>query len=188
MTVKGLEKWGDKVRECPLSNGNTIYYVNYEGLDIEVGIYLKDRDEVVAYTQVDNCLMAVLSGGYKYKRRLRVWYGDRKTGESWFEDFETTGYIGRSRGDFKVPLIISNSRSWCGGALSVGSVIRVDDIKARKTLWKVHNYQDKLELFHVKGNKLPWQVCGRSTTLACFETEEKARRWIDFQQGRRYNR
>jgi hypothetical protein len=188
MTVKGLEKWGDKVRECPLLNGNISYYVNYEGLDFEVGIYLKDEDKVEAYTQVDNCLMAVLSECYRQKRRVRVWYGDGKTGESWFEDFETTGYIGRSCGDFKVPLIVSNSRSWGGGALSVGSVIRVDDIKTRKTLWKVPNYYDKLELFHVKGNKLPWQVCGRSTTLACFETEEKARRWIDFQQGRRYNR
>jgi hypothetical protein len=188
MEIKGLEKWGDKVRECPLSNGNTIYYVNYEGLDFEAGIYLKDKVEVELYPQVDLYLMAVLSGGYKLKRRLRVWYGDGKTGESWFEDFNTTGYIGRSCGDFKVPLIISNSRSRGGSALSVGSIIRVDDIKTRKTLWKIHNYQDKLELFHLKGNKLPWQVCGRSTTLACFETEEKARRWIDFQQGRRYNR
>lgn len=188
MTVKGLEKWGDRVRECPLSNGNTIYYVNCGGLDFEVGIYLKDKNEVEVYTQVDDCLMAVLSECYRQERRLRVWYGDRKTGESWFEDCETTGRIGRSCGNFRVPLILADSRSWYGGALSVGSLIRVDDIKARKTLWKVPNYCDKLELFHVKGNKLPWQVCGRSTTLACFETEEKARRWMDFQQGRRYNR
>ena len=189
MTVKGLEKWGDRVRECPLSNGNTIYYVNCEGLDFEVGIYLKDKNEVEVYTQVDNCLMTTLSECYRQKRRIRVWYGDRKTGESWFEGFETTGCIVRSRrNSFNIPLILVNSRSWGGGALSIGSLIRVDDIKARKTLWKVPNYYDKLELFHVKGNKLPWQVCGRSTTLACFETEEKAKRWIDFQQGRRYNR
>ena len=188
MTVKGLEKWGDRIKECPLSNGNTIYYVNYSGLDFEVGIYLKDKNEIEVFMQVDNCLMSVLSECYRQKRRVRLWYGDRKSGESYFEAFETTGRIGRSYGDFKIPLVIPNSRSWGGGALSIGSLIRVDDIKARKTLWKVPNYYDKLELFHVKGNKLPWQVCGRSTTLACFETEEKARRWIDFQQGRRYNR
>jgi hypothetical protein len=188
MTVKGLEKWGDKVRECPLSNGNIIYYVNCDGLDFEVGIYLKDEDKVEAYTQVDNCLMAVLSECCRQKRRVRVWYGDRKTGESWFEEADTTGRIGHSCGEFKFPLLIPNSRSCGGSALMVGSLIRIDDIKARKTLWKVPGYYDKLELFHVKGNRLPWQVCGRSTTLACFETEEKARRWIDFQQGRRYNR
>lgn len=189
MTVKGLEKWGDKVRECPLSNGNTIYYVNYGGIDFEVGIYLKEENETEVNTQVDNCLMATLSECYRQKRRVRLWYGDRKSGESYFEDFETTGRIGLSRGKiFKIPLVIASSRSWGGGALSIGSLIRVDDIKTRKTLWKVPNYYDKLELFHVKGNKLPWQVCGRSTTLACFETEEKAKRWIDFQQGRRYNR
>lgn len=188
MLIKGLEKWGDKIRECSLSNGNTIYYVNYGGIDFEVGIYLKEENETEVYTQVDNCLMATLSECYRQKRRVRLWYGDRKSGESYFEDFETTGRIGRSCGDFKIPLVIANSRSWGGGALLVGSLIRVDDIKARKTLWKVPNYYDKLELFHVKGNKLPWQVCGRSTTLACFETEEKAKRWIDFQQGRRYNR
>lgn len=189
MSIKGLEKWENRVSECPLSNGNTIYYVNYGGIDFEVGIYLKDKNEVEAYAQVDNCLMAALSECYRQERRIRVWYGDRKSGESWFEDSETTGRIGLGHGKiFRIPLIIANSRSWSGKALSVGSLIRVDDIKARKTLWKVPDYNDRLEIIHVEDSKLPWQVCGRGTIFARFETEGKARRWVDFQQGRRYNR
>lgn len=189
MTVKGLEKWGDRIKECPLSNGNIIYYVNYDGLDFEVGIYLKDKVEVEVYPQVDLCLMAVLSGAYKLKRRVRVWYGDRKTGHSWYEDFETTGRIGKSRGNFNIPLIVPNSRSWGGGALSVGSLIRVDDIKTRETLWKAPNFYSELTLMHdERFVKYPWRVYSGHINQADFETEEKARRWIDFQQGRRYNR
>lgn len=190
MTIKGLEKWGNRVSECPLSNGNTIYYVNYGGIDFEVGIYLKDKNEIEVFAQVDNCLMATLSECYRQKRRVRVWYGDRKSGESWFEDCETTGRIGRSGGKiFNIPLIIANSRSWGGGALSVGSLIRVDDIKARKTLWKVPNFCSELTLIHDEASKkYPWKVYGKHICYACFETEGKARRWIDFQQGRRYNR
>lgn len=189
MAIKGLEKWGDRIKECPLLNENTIYYVNCGGLDFEVGIYLKDKNVVEAYTQVDNCLMAVLSECYRQKRRIRVWYGDRKTGHSWYEDFETTGYIGKSCGKFNVPLIISNSRSFGGGALSVGSLIRVDDIKTHETLWKVPNFYSKLTLMHdERSEKYPWRVYGGNINQANFETEEKARRWIDFQQGRRYNR
>lgn len=177
MTVKGLEKWGDRIKECPVSNGRTLYYVSCGGLDFEVGIYCKDENETVVYTQVDNCLMTVLSECHRQKRRVRVWYG---TG---FKDYQTTGYIGRSCGLFKVPMIIFNSRSCSGRVISVSSLVRVDDTRTHKVLWRASNHCGKMELFYVKGNELPWQVCDRNNaTPARFKTEKQARRWIDFQR------
>lgn len=74
--------------------------------------------------------------------------------------------------------------------------MELKELKAKALELKAENDKLKLKVNSkrheyakiIQKNFLPWQVCGRSTTLACFETEEKARRWIDFQQGRRYNR
>lgn len=51
-------------------------------------------------------------------------FGDIETGRSWNETFETTGYVGRSTGRVKIPLIVYNKRSLGGGALS-GDIVRV---------------------------------------------------------------
>lgn len=56
--------------------------------------------------------------------RLKFHYGDTETGLAW-GDIEV-GRIGRSAGDVKVPLIISNSRCLGGGALLDHCVIKIE--------------------------------------------------------------
>ena len=38
------------------------------------------------------------------EKRLRIYYGDSVTGRDWKELHDTEGYIGRSTGQFKIPL------------------------------------------------------------------------------------
>ena len=45
------------------------------------------------------------------KERLRFYYGDIKTGKCWMEEYDTIGYVGKSSGSVKVPLLIKNSTS-----------------------------------------------------------------------------
>lgn len=49
--------------------------------------------------------------------RVTFDFGDTVTGESWEEEFDITGRIGRSTGRIKIPLLIKTSRSWGGGAI-----------------------------------------------------------------------
>ena len=54
-----------------------------------------------------------------------MFYGDIKTGKDWTEEYDTMGYIGRTRGPVKVPLIVANSKSSGGFPLSTDSIVRI---------------------------------------------------------------
>jgi hypothetical protein len=57
--------------------------------------------------------------------RIRIFYGDVKTGKDWMEEHDTMGRIGRSTGELKVPLIINSARSFGGGALLDNRIVRI---------------------------------------------------------------
>lgn len=195
MKVKGLEKWGNSIVEEKLGNGNTLYYVEDDGTFFPVGIYLKEEDRLEVYSQVNHSLMHILNNSRKYGFRIRIWYGDRKTGRSWNEEYDVMGRVGRSCGNIKIPLLIYNKRSYGSGALLVGSIIRIDDIEDKQTLWKVSNFHvEKMEIkYNPAREKYSWEVwqtedSGDLQALAYFKTEEKAKRWIDFMYGKRYSK
>lgn len=141
MTVSGLEKWGDSLIEEKLDNGNTIYYVEKNGMYFEVGIFL-----------------------------------------------------GRTTGNIKIPILVKNSRSWGGGAVLVGAIIRIDDIEDKRTLWKVPNFHvEDMKVYEIFGDKnYKYQVAklsedsGKWEVQASFKTEKQAHNWVAFMRGKRY--
>ena len=191
MKIEGLERWGDRVGPLELGNGNVIYYVNFGGLDLPVGIFLKGEDRLEAYGQVDGALAAVLNQCLVTGRRVRLWYGDRKTGGSWNEEFDVLGRVGRSGGGrVREPILLSNSRSSGGPAVLVGSLVRVDDVAAKKTLWQVANFHvEKMEVtFCDMGDGYSYSVKAGEKVLARFKDEGRARRWAAFMKGERYSK
>ena len=66
--------------------------------------------------------------------RFRLHYGDKDTGKAW-GDIET-GYIGRSMGPVKVPIILHNSRSTGGGAISTDCIVKIEESKRKVFLWE----------------------------------------------------
>ena len=58
-------------------------------------------------------------------QRIRVFYGDAKTGRDWCEELYTMGYVSKSGGRTPVPLLINNSRSMGGDAISTSSIVRI---------------------------------------------------------------
>ena len=61
------------------------------------------------------------------RTRIKLDYGKVETGESWGEIFDVTGYVGRSNGGIKIPLLIYNSRSYGGGAILDHSIIQIKE-------------------------------------------------------------
>ena len=50
-------------------------------------------------------------------RRIRLFYGDPETGLDWNEEHDVIGFLGRSIGPIKVPLLLKSWRSDGGPAL-----------------------------------------------------------------------
>ncbi len=57
--------------------------------------------------------------------RITIDYGDTKTGKSWNEVYDITGYIGRSTGNPKLFLLVKNKRSSGGGAILTDCILSI---------------------------------------------------------------
>ena len=195
MKVEGLEKWGDSVVEEKLASGNTLYYVEREGMFFEVGISLGSENKLKVFDNVNEGLMNIILRAYKYKFRIRVFYGDIHTGRSWNEEYDVMGTIGRTTGNIKIPILVHNKRSWGGGALLLSSIIRIDDIEDKRTLWKLPNFHVEKMTIEKSGayKDYPFSVMqtqdnGAISNVANFKTEIQAKKWIDFMEGKRYSK
>lgn len=194
MKVLGLEKWGDSLIEEKLGNGNIIYYVEKNGMYFEVGIFLGRENKLKVYKNVNNSLMNILLNSFAYRFRIRIWYGDQETGRSWNEQYDTMGRIGRTTGNIKIPILVKNSRSWGGEVVLVGSIIRIDAIEDKRTLWEVPNFHvEDMKVYEVFGYKnYKYRVAklsedsGEWEDQASFKTEKQAHNWVAFMRGKRY--
>lgn len=81
-------------------------------------------DGTAYHIETPELLCAVLQSVRSCRQRVKITLGDTKTGREW-GDIET-GYIGRSTGNIKVPLIIHNARSIGGGALLDHCILKVE--------------------------------------------------------------
>lgn len=82
----------------------------------------------------------ILNNQGKREKRFVFDFGDIKTGRSWNEEHYTAGYIGRSTGNVKIPLLIHNKRSLGGGALLDDCIIKISESKGKRVLYQHPNY------------------------------------------------
>lgn len=60
------------------------------------------------------------------RRRLRLYYGDPRTGRDWRESHDIEGHIGRSTGSIKVPILVANRRSMGGGSILTANIVKIE--------------------------------------------------------------
>ena len=70
------------------------------------------------------------------KKRLRIFYGDVKTGKDW-GDPPMRGHVGRSTGSSKIPLLIRTRRSTGGEGILDHCIIRIEESAGGRCLYKV---------------------------------------------------
>jgi hypothetical protein len=58
--------------------------------------------------------------------RLKLYFGNVITGKDWGEENDCIGYIGRSSGDIKIPILLKNSKSTGGGSILDHCIVKIE--------------------------------------------------------------
>ena len=116
-------------------------------------------------------------------RRIVVEYGDTKTGECWNDPRDASqesGYVGRSTGQIKCPLLIHSVRSLGGGAISADSIFRIRTAQGKQILYAHPNFHYSFDpivaqLEHDRGKldqgKARFKISNGKTDLFLSEAE-----------------
>lgn len=131
----------------------------------------------------------VLERARTNRTRLHVSLGHTdgdKIGLDWLEEFESHGYIGRSTGSIKVPLLVANSRSLGGSALLDHCIVRIRLCAGGRVLWQHPAYhfgdieiRTKAETVTLPdGRMMTVDVLRDGELRASFESLSQARRWV----------
>jgi hypothetical protein len=108
---------------------------------VDFNTMFKTSDGTCYNTQTPDKVVQILERARRDRTRLVFDYGDATTGKSWGECYDIVGYIGRSTGTNKIPILVFNSRSWGGGAISDDCIIKISESKGKRMLYVHPTYQ-----------------------------------------------
>ena len=80
-------------------------------------------------------LIDVLENCRANNTRIVIDYGDTESGISWGEVNDIVGYIGRTTGSNKVPILLYNSCSNGGTCISVDRILTIKESKGKKLIY-----------------------------------------------------
>lgn len=131
-------------------------------------------------------VIRVLESARQNRTRLHISLGDTASGRDWLEEFESHGYVGRSMGLVKVPLLVANTRSLGGGSILAHCIVRIRESAGGRVLYQHPDYHHgRLEIRQKTepvtlpdGRTLTVDVLCHGELHASFESIEKARRWV----------
>ena len=111
--------------------------------------------------------------------------GDKLTGQDWLDDYALYGKLGRSMGPEKILILLKTSRSIDGPAILVNCIVRL--LVEGKEVWR-H------PLYTVPDFSIEWSAFNKQCNvrvqhktheiLACFDTKDQAKRWVNFMTGK----
>jgi hypothetical protein len=135
-------------------------------------------------------VMEILQAANEYNWRIRVWYGDTKTGRSWNEENDIIGNVGKSNGLHKIPLLIKNKRSSGGDGILDDCIIKIVDIRTNEVLYQNVNFNQSLFKAEEKSDVLGYSAKVRcdSMVYANCKSIEQAERLAAFMNGKRHSK
>jgi hypothetical protein len=154
--------------ESKLSNGNIIKYA-------------RGTSGTCYHQETSDQVIRLLEKLQKTSAEVRIFYGDTQTGQSWHDEFDVVGRIGRSTGSIKIPLLVP--RDDCGGpGLLDHCIIRIDSRDG--TLYQHKKFRvGDMSLSKGDDKQLPWQVFIDNVLHAQFALNTEATKFMSFLQG-----
>jgi len=177
--------------------GTLAGYAEYQKLLV----YFAETPKAHRDTWYDNRTPAkvrrILEDARDSDRILRLFYGDPETGRDWCEENDLVGYIGRSCGTMKIPLLLEPIRDrFSSGIVSASggcgimdsSIIRIADVSTNEELYRHAKYQlPQITLTECEAALKP-QGCQYAAmrdgeNVANFKSYEDAARYLAFMLG-----
>lgn len=125
----------------------------------------------------------VLESCRRTGNKVRLILGNTMTGQTWFDEFDVVGRIGRSTGWRKVPLLIEDGEVG-GGAILTACLLSIVDWQSGRTLFRHAAYQPPaLRIAPTGDTDRPWAVQHREKDLARFQDIGKAGAHLAFMRG-----
>ncbi len=115
--------------------------------------------------------------------RVRLILGNTATGQSWLDQYDVVGWIGRSMGPLKVPLLIESGAD-SGTAILTACLLAIVDWGSGKFLFR-HPAFHAPDLLIRRGDdaERPWEVLHDDKTVARFQDIGKAGAYVAFMRG-----
>ena len=125
-------------------------------------------------------VIEILLDAINRRERIRVFYGDTKSGRDWLETYDTIGTVGTSCGKTKVPLMIYSIRSMGGDAILTENIVKIT--KDKKVIYKHPKYNCNVSI-----NDKCNIVSNGKEIIHKGNDPIKAQRFLDFLKGERNN-
>jgi hypothetical protein len=153
------------------------------------------RTNVVDGTYYGNetptAVVRILEESRRTGLRLRLHYGDTKTGRDWMDEWGMTGRISRSMGPIKIPILISSNRALGGGGILDHCIVRIRTAAGNRELYR-HPLYNRPTYTTAQGSnvpqspgrvpadaaKYPFAVLEDGAVIARFETAAKRSNWF----------
>lgn len=98
-------------------NGNVVKYDRY------VDVYFHSETLMKVIQELNTARLTRQWGENPMK--VRIHYGDVKTGQDWLEENDVMGYIGASQGPLKVPILLSGLKAEGDGAILDHCIVKL---------------------------------------------------------------
>lgn len=133
-------------------------------------------------------VVAILENARQNRIRLHVSLGETEgpeAGNDWLEENMVHGFIGRSTGSIRIPLLIHNRRSLGGPGLLDHCIVRIRTSSGGRILWQHPGYHHGQ--IEIRRKSEPVTLAdGRVLTVSVFRGDQEQAAFEDMTKARRY--
>lgn len=129
-------------------------------------------------------VMDILADANKHRDKLRIWYGNPETGKDYGEIHDIFGYIGRTTGTKKIPILLKRRDSSGGGAILTNNIVKIT--KDKKVIYQHPNFcLAEYVIKARKDDKYPFEVFADGKSVRLCKDFATAENEIAFHKGLR---